>query len=51
MSKIFMPHELKTIEVDTEKKIFRISGDRYQKPHTLHKQSRVCESCGNDTVE
>ena len=27
-----------------------VGGDRYQKPHTLHKQSRVCESCGNDTV-
>ena len=24
MSKIFIPHELKTIEVDTEKNIFRI---------------------------
>lgn len=25
-------------------------GDCYQKPHTLHKRSRACESCGNDTV-
>ena len=27
-----------------------VGGDRYQKPHTLHKHSRACESCGNDTV-
>nr|DAQ50916.1 MAG TPA: hypothetical protein [Caudoviricetes sp.] len=26
-----------------------VGGDCYQKPHTLHKQSHVCESCGNDT--
>lgn len=29
MSKIFIPHELKTIEVDTEKKIFRINGEDF----------------------
>lgn len=29
MSKIFVPHELKTIEVDTEKKIFRINGEEF----------------------
>ena len=29
MSKIFVPHELKTIEVDTEKKIFRIKGEEF----------------------
>ena len=29
MSKIFVPHELKTIEVDTEKKIFRINGEDF----------------------
>ena len=27
MNKIFTPHELKTIEVDTEKKIFRSNGE------------------------
>lgn len=26
-----------------------VGGDCYQKPHTLHKQSHVCESCGSDT--
>ena len=25
-----------------------VGGDRYQKPHTLHKQSHVYESCGSD---
>lgn len=29
MNKIFIPHELKTIEVDTEKKIFRINGENF----------------------
>ena len=29
MSKIFIPHELKTIEVDVEKKIFRINGEDF----------------------
>lgn len=29
MSKIFIPHELKTIEVDTEKKIFKINGEEF----------------------
>lgn len=29
MEKIFVPHELKTIEVDTEKKIFRINGEDF----------------------
>lgn len=29
MSKIFTPHELKTIEVDVEKKIFRINGEDF----------------------
>ena len=29
MNKIFVPHELKTIEVDTEKKIFRINGEDF----------------------
>lgn len=29
MNKIFIPHELKTIEVDTEKKIFRINGEDF----------------------
>lgn len=29
MNKIFILHELKTIEVDTEKKIFRINGENF----------------------
>lgn len=29
VSKIFAPHELKTIEVDTEKKIFRVNGQDF----------------------
>ena len=29
MGKIFTPHELKTIEVDTEKKIFKINGEDF----------------------
>lgn len=29
MDKIFVPHELKTIEVDAEKKIFRINGENF----------------------
>lgn len=29
MDKIFISHELKTIEVDTEKKIFRINGEDF----------------------
>lgn len=29
--KIFVPHELKTIEVDAEKKIFRINGEDFGK--------------------
>lgn len=29
VNKIFVPHELKTIEVDTEKKIFRINGEDF----------------------
>ena len=31
MSKFFVPHELKTIEVDTEKKTFRINGEDFGK--------------------
>lgn len=31
MSKIFVPHELKTIEIDAEKKIFRINGEDFGK--------------------
>ena len=31
MSAIFIPHALKTIEVDTEKKIFRINGEDFGK--------------------
>ena len=29
MSKIFTPHELKTIEVDVENKIFRVNGEEF----------------------
>ena len=29
MEKVFIPHELITIEVDTEKKIFRINGEDF----------------------
>lgn len=29
--KVFTPHELKTIEVDTEKKIFRVNGEDFGK--------------------
>lgn len=29
MSKIFIPHKLKTIEVDTEKKVFKINGEEF----------------------
>lgn len=29
MGKVFVPHELKTIEVDTEKKIFRVNGEDF----------------------
>lgn len=29
--KIFVPHELKTIEVDVEKKIFRVNGEDFGK--------------------
>lgn len=28
-SKIFVPHELKTIEIDVEKKIFRVNGEDF----------------------
>lgn len=34
MDKIFIPHELKTIEVDTEKKIFRVNGEDFGKDCT-----------------
>lgn len=29
--KIFVPHELKTIEIDVEKKIFRVNGEDFAK--------------------
>ena len=29
MDKIFVPHELKTIEVDTEKKVFKVNGEEF----------------------
>lgn len=28
-NKIFTPHELKTIEIDVEKKIFRVNGEEF----------------------
>lgn len=31
MSEIFTPHALKTIEVDTEKKIFKVNGEEFGK--------------------
>lgn len=30
-NKVFTPHELKTIEVDVEKKIFRVNGEDFGK--------------------
>lgn len=30
-NKIFVPHELKTIEIDVEKKIFRVNGEDFGK--------------------
>lgn len=32
--KIFIPHELKTIEIDVEKKIFRVNGEDFGKDCT-----------------
>lgn len=29
LDKVFVPHELKTIEVDVEKKIFRVNGEDF----------------------
>lgn len=31
MDKVFIPRELKTLEIDTEKKIFRINGEDFGK--------------------
>ena len=31
MDHIFIPHELKTVEVDTEKRIFRVNGEDFGK--------------------
>lgn len=31
MEKLFVPHELKTIEVDVEKKIFKVNGEEFGK--------------------
>ena len=31
MENVFIPHELKTVEIDTEKKIFRINGEDFGK--------------------
>lgn len=31
VEKVFVPHELRTIEVDVEKKIFRINGEDFGK--------------------
>lgn len=32
--KIFIPHELKTIEIDAEKKVFRVNGEDFGKECT-----------------
>lgn len=32
--KIFVPHELKTVEIDVEKKIFRVNGEDFGKDCT-----------------
>ena len=31
MENIFIPHELKTIEVDTDKKVFKVNGEEFGK--------------------
>lgn len=31
MEKFFVPHELKTIEIDVEKKVFKINGENFGK--------------------
>lgn len=46
MEKIFIPHELKTIEVDVEKKIFRINGEDFGKVCTGF--TLVCEAGKED---
>lgn len=33
-NKIFVPHELKTVEIDVEKKIFRVNGEDFGKDCT-----------------
>ncbi len=37
MEKIFVPHELKTVEIDTEKHIFRVNGEDFGKGCTSFK--------------
>ncbi|MDE5965866.1 MAG: hypothetical protein K2G89_03445 [Lachnospiraceae bacterium] len=57
--KIFVPHELKTIEIDVEKKIFRVNGEDFGKNCTGfsvdcntsrpdEKQYSVCVSIDTD---
>lgn len=43
-NKIFTPHELKTIEVDVEKKIFRVNGEDFGKNCTGFTISGAAES-------
>lgn len=45
-NKIFTPHELKTIEVDVEKKIFKVNGEEFGKNCTGFSIS--CEAGNRD---
>lgn len=45
-NKIFTPHELKTIEVDVEKKIFKVNGEDFGKDCTGFSIS--CETGNRD---
>lgn len=48
IAEIFTPHELKTIEVDVEKKIFRVNGEDFG--HGCTKFSIYCDA-GRDAKE
>lgn len=45
-NKIFVPHELKTVEIDVEKKIFRVNGEDFGKDCTSFSIS--CEAGNRD---
>lgn len=49
MAEIFTPHELKTIEVDVEKKIFRVNGEDFGKGCTGF--SIGCDAAKDDFFE